>query len=164
LLVDSWLVSAGGAGVAVLGVVLESVEEEVPAGCAVSAAAGAASVAGVAAGGSGRAFGLPGVTVSTVAVFPMLEVGATLAFGCNPKPMVSSPVSLAGVIVGGPLRAAVETSGLVFRKVTVRFILPGRSADCSFCIRATAVGSGGGTGTPNLTSLFLASPARAESG
>src|ERR1700688_2036597 len=119
---------------------------------------------GVSAGGSGRAFGLPGVTVSTVAAFPMLEVGTVLAFGCNPKPMVSSPDSLAGVMVGGPLRAAVETSGLVFRTVMVRFILPGRSADCSFCIRATAVGSGGGTGTPNLTSLFLESPAREESG
>ena len=98
LLVDSWFVLAGGAGV---------VE---PAGGGVSVfagvvseVAGAASVAGVAAGGSGKAFGLPGVTVSTAAVLPMLEGAAIAAFGCSPKPMVSSPDSLAGVIVGAPL-------------------------------------------------------------
>src|SRR5579864_3844165 len=155
LLVDSWLVLAGGAGVVEL------------AGCGVSVAAGVVSEdAGAAsvAGGSGKAFGLPGVTVSTAAVFPMLELVAALAFGCNPNPMVSSPDSLAGVMVGGPERAAAETSGLVFRKLMLRLIIPGRSADCSFCIRATAVGSAGGTGTPNLTSLFLESPAREESG
>src|SRR6266700_5336698 len=160
LLVDSWLVSAAGAGVVVL------------AGCVVSVvvagdesvAAGAGSVPGVVAAGGGRAFGLPGVTVSTVAVFPIVEVEAAFALGCKLKPIVSSPDSLAGVMVGAPLCAAVETSGPVFRTPIDRFKIPGRSVDCCFCIRATAVGSGGGTGTPNLTSLFLASPARPESG
>ena len=68
-----------------------------------SAGAGVASVAGVAAGGSGRASALPGVTVWTVAVFPMLEGAAIFAVGCKPKPIVSSPDSLAGVMVGAPL-------------------------------------------------------------
>src|SRR5579863_2131389 len=43
-------------------------------GCAESVAAGAASEEGVAAGGLGRALGLPGVIVSTAAVLPTLEV------------------------------------------------------------------------------------------
>ena len=102
--------------------------------------------------------------VCTAAVLPMLELEAAFALGCNPKPMVSSPDSLAGVIVGVPLCAAVETSGPFFRTVIVRLIIPGRSVDCSFCILARAVGSAGGTGTPNLTSLFFASPAMGESG
>ena len=165
LLVDSWLVLAGGAGVVVLvgAVVFESLELPV-APVAGSAAAGAGSVAGVEAVGGGREFGLPGVTVSTVAVLPILEVEAPFVLGCKLKPMVSSPDSLAGVIVGAPERAAAETSGPVFNTVIVRFTIPGRSADCSICIRATAVGSEGGTGTPNLTSLFFASPERLESG
>src|SRR5580692_249022 len=108
LLVDSWLGFAGAAGVVASDagcVVLESVAATagvsvVAAGESVEAA-GAASVA-AAAGGAGRALGLPGVIVSTVALLPMLEEGATMAFGCNPKPMVSSPVSLAGVMVGAP--------------------------------------------------------------
>src|SRR5579863_3947644 len=106
LLVDSWLVSAGCAGVVVFagGVALESVEAPVlPAGCAVSVAvavplvtAGVASApVGVSPGGLGSAFGLPGVIVSTVAVLPTLEVAAAFAFGCKLKPMVSSPDSLA---------------------------------------------------------------------
>jgi len=98
LLEDSWLVLAGVAGVAALA----GWDVSVFAGAAASEAAGTVSGAGVAAGGSGNAFGLPGVTVSTVAVFPTLDVVAALAFGCNPKPMVSSPDSLAGVMVGGP--------------------------------------------------------------
>ena len=98
LLVDSWLVLAGGAGV----VVLAGCVESVVVGDA-SAAAGAASVAGVVSAGPGRASGLPGVTVSTVAVLPRLEGEAALALGCKLKPIVSSPDSLAGVMVGGPL-------------------------------------------------------------
>ena len=86
------------AGVAVLAGCVVSVVAGV-----VSEAAGAASVAGEVAAGAGRAFGLPGVIVSTVAVLPIPEVGATVAFGCNPNPMVSSPDSLAGVMVGAPL-------------------------------------------------------------
>ena len=169
LLDDSWLLLAGGAGVVVLAgcVALESGEVPVLAGCVVSVApeavpeaAGAASVAG----GLGRAFGLPGVIVSTAAVFPTLDVVAALALGCKLNPMVSSPDSLAGVIVGGPLRAAVDTSGDVFRKLMVRFTIPGRVADCYFCIRATASGSGGGIGTPNFVSLLFASPTSGESG
>src|SRR5258708_5035471 len=98
LLVDSWLVLAGGAGVVVLVGWVASVVVGVG-----SVAAGAASVPEVAPGGTGRESGLPGVTVSTVAAFPTLEVEAAFALGCKLKPMVSSPDSLAGVMVGGPL-------------------------------------------------------------
>jgi len=73
------------------------------AGGAVSVVAGAASEAGVVAGGCGRASGLPGVMVSTAAVLPTLVVVAAGVFGCKLKPMVSSPDSLAGVMVGAPL-------------------------------------------------------------
>src|SRR5579863_6379700 len=111
LLVDSWLVLAGGAGVAFAGCVesadagvdalagciaLESVESPVVAGCdasvvgaGVSEAAGGVSVAGVFAASGGRAFGLPGVIVSTAAVLPMLEAEAAFALGCKLNPMVS---------------------------------------------------------------------------
>ena len=106
MLVDSWLVSAGGAGVVVAAGCVVSVvvagAGSVAAGVA-SVAAGAASVAGVESAGVDMEFGLPGVTVSTVAVFPTLEPVATFALGCKLKPMVSSPDSLAGVMVGGPL-------------------------------------------------------------
>ena len=84
-------------------VVLESVDPVV-AGCVVvsvvagaaSEPAGVASVAGVVEAGGGRALDLPGVIVSGRRA-PNARLGATLAFGCNPKPMVSSPDSLAGV-------------------------------------------------------------------
>ena len=82
--------------------VLEACEESVVVAGA-SEAAGAASVAGESGAGGGRAFGLPGVIVSTAAVLPMLEAEAALALGCKLNPMVSSPDSLAGVMVGGPL-------------------------------------------------------------
>jgi len=98
LLVDSWLALAGGAGVAVLAGCGASVVVGVA-----SVAAGAASVAGAGSVDEGREPGLPGVTVSTVAVLPILEVEAAFALGCKLKPMVSSPDSLAGVMVGGPL-------------------------------------------------------------
>lgn len=65
--------------------------------------AGAESVADFGSAGAESEFGLPGVTVSTVAVLPILEPVAVPALGCKLKPMVSSPDSLAGVIVGGPL-------------------------------------------------------------
>ena len=102
---DSWLGSAGVAGFVGLAgcAAVESLEVPVGAGWVVSVAAGAASVAGVGSASGGRAFGLPGVTVSTVAVFPTLELEAAPALGCKLKPMVSSPDSLAGVIVGAPL-------------------------------------------------------------
>ena len=87
-----------------------SVEAPVLTGCVVSVvvdvvseAAGTASVAGGFAAGAGRALGLPGVTVSTVADVPMPVAVAALALGCKLNPMVSSPDSLAGVIVGAPL-------------------------------------------------------------
>ena len=124
MLVDSWLVSAGVAGVVVVAGCVVSVVAGL-----VSVAAGAASVAGVSAAGGGREFGLPGVTVSTVAVLPMLEVEAAFAFGCNPKPMVSSPDSLAGVMVGAPAWAAAETSGPVFRTPMDRLTRFGRLVD-----------------------------------
>ena len=165
MLVDSWLEFAGGAVVVAGGVAVESVVE-VPDALPVEGAAEAgAESAGDAAGG-GNALALPGVMVSTVAVLPMLEPVATAGMlGCNVNPMVSSPDSLAGVMVGSPLRAAAETSGPVFRRPAIdRLTNPSRLADCSFCIRAIAVGSAGGTGMPNFTSLFFASPAREDSG
>ena len=78
LLLDSWLLLAGAAGV----VAVESVEVPVAAGDwvvsvpdpGVSVAAGAALLAGAAsAAGAGKALGLPGVMVSTAAVLPTLE-------------------------------------------------------------------------------------------
>jgi hypothetical protein len=100
-------------------VALESVEASVAAGWVASVVAAGGSEAG-----GGRAFGLPGVIVSTAAVLPILEAEAAFALGCKLNPMVSSPDSLAGVMVGGPLRAAAETSGLVFRTPMLRLIIP----------------------------------------
>ena len=45
----------------------------------------------------------PGVTVSTVAVLPVPDPPLMPSVGGPPKLRVSSPVSLAGVIVGAPL-------------------------------------------------------------
>ena len=46
---------------------------------------------------------LPGVTVSTVVELPAPPTPVMPRVGGGPKPRVSSPVSLAGVIVGAPL-------------------------------------------------------------
>ena len=103
LLVDSWVLSAGAAGVAL-----------VLAGCVVSVAAGVASVAAGVASDAGAAFEefatgwarvvvVPGVTVSTVAVLPDAEPAPRVAVGCGPKERVSSPDSPNGVIVGAPV-------------------------------------------------------------
>ena len=171
--VDSWLLSAGAAGVVVaagcaalesVGVAagvlpaLESVESVV-------VAAGAASVDPVVAGAIELAD--PGVTVSTVAELPVAPGAPVMPnVGGVPKFSVSSPDSLAGVIVGAPVCADAETSGPVFSAMIDLRSIPGRSwaASCSFCILATAEGSGWGTGIPNLVSLALASPAIEESG
>src|ERR1700675_2133707 len=97
LLVDSWLLSAGLTGV------VESTGCAVP-GSVTPVLAGLSDV-DEAAGSTGRVDNelLPGVTVSTVAV--LLAPGAPVmpSVGGPPKLRVSSPVSLAGVIVGGPL-------------------------------------------------------------
>ena len=105
LLLDSWLGSALGAGVDVFAgcAALESPVLPVAAGWAGSVEAGAGSVADVELAGAVREFGLPGVTVSTVAEDPILDPVAAPALGCKLKPIVSSPDSLAGVMVGGPL-------------------------------------------------------------
>ncbi|MGH9680436.1 MAG: hypothetical protein ACRD4Y_10840, partial [Candidatus Acidiferrales bacterium] len=107
LLVDSWLLSAAGEGVAP-GVALafpESVVEESVA-AVVSEEAGAALAELVPEVSAGSALELPGVTVSTVAEFVVAE--PTLMPGVDGivKPRVSSPVSLAGVMVGAPACAA----------------------------------------------------------
>ena len=103
MLLDSWLELAGGvvvvAGCVALVSVAAAPEEE-------SEAAGVAPAGVVARAGS--AFALPGVMVSTAAVLPMLEPATAGTFGCKLKPIVSSPDSLAGVMVGSPLRAAAE--------------------------------------------------------
>jgi hypothetical protein len=110
---------------------------------------------------------VPGVTVSTTAVvdgpFPDGEPPpADMLPGVNVSP---SP-SPSGVRLGAPVRAAVETSG-PFRSAPSGLLirLPRcRGKFCSFCIRANAVGSGWGTGAPNLVNLSFASAARGESG
>src|ERR1017187_5518197 len=163
LLVDSWVVSAGGV-VVVVAAAAGAASGVAGVGDAASDDAGAASgVAASVAGAASDAFSagamglaLPGVTVSTVAVLPGPE--PMLMFGpiCGPKLSVSSPDSLAGVIVGAPLCDAVETSGRTFRKLVDRVTSPGRAfaaSVCSFFIRASATGSGGGMGIPNLVSL-----------
>src|SRR5579871_250755 len=74
--------------------------------------------------GAGSDSGLPGVIVSTAAVLrtPTLEEPEAGEFGCSAIPRVSSPDSLAGVMVGSPLLAAMETSGEFFRMPVIRLI------------------------------------------
>jgi len=98
LLVDYWLLSAGGAGAVELvlfalsvGLAVVSEDDE-----------GVASPA-VAGGCAANEELLPGVTVSTAAELPAPPTPVMPRVGGPPKPRVSSPVSLAGVIVGGPL-------------------------------------------------------------
>src|SRR5260370_2935159 len=104
LLVDSWLVSAGFAGVVL------------SAGCAAFGSAAPLLSGGLAllldedgvgsvelAVGCAATERVPGVTVSTVAVLPVPPPPVMPSVGGPPKLRVSSPVSLAGVIVGAPL-------------------------------------------------------------
>src|SRR5260221_10224143 len=115
---------------------------------------------------------LPGVATSMTAVLPTgLEPPAPAIRACPPPPVKTSPrevESVSGCICGGPLRAATIISfpGPVFTMDSGLLIIPGfgRAAFCSACIHANAFGSGCGTGTPNATSLFFASPANGESG
>ena len=106
LLVDSWLLSAGGAGVVelagnadpelapfVLSVGLVVVSEGDEDAASPELAGGCAAKEEL----------LPGVTVSTAAELPAPPTPVMPRVGGPPKPRVSSPVSLAGVIVGGPL-------------------------------------------------------------
>jgi hypothetical protein len=110
---------------------------------------------------------VPGVTVSTTAVVPAPLLDAP----GEPTPVVpgvsvSDPASLGGSRLGGPTRAAIETSGPFFSTDMPLFSSPprGRGSFCSCCIRAIAPGSGCGTGAPIATSLAFASPASGESG
>ena len=122
LLEDSWLGLAGAAAAVEFAAWVESVLVELsvePAGAG-SADAGASLVEGVVAGVCVRLSELPGVIVSTVAELPMLTPPPPATLGCRPNPIVSSPDSLAGVIVGAPVRAANETSGLVFNTLIAR--------------------------------------------
>ncbi len=159
LLEDSWPALAVAAEVVEVAAWVESVLDElsvdVEAGCAGSVDAGVSLVEEAAGVVCVKLSALPGVIVSTVAELPMLAPPPPATLGCKPKPIVSSPDSLAGVMVGAPLRAARDMSGLVFSTPIALWILPGRSTDSSFCIRATASGSAGGTGPANLPSLFF---------
>ena len=104
LLVDSWLLSAGFAGVVVLegcaafGSASPALEE----GAALLSDGERAGSAELAAGWAVNEL-VPGVTVSTVAVLPSPDPPVMPSVGGPPKLRVSSPVSLAGVIVGAPL-------------------------------------------------------------
>ena len=106
LLVDSWLLSAGGAGVVELA---GSADPELaPFALSVGLAPVSEDDEGVAspdvAGGcAANEELLPGVTVSTAAELLTPPTPVMPRVGGPPKPRVSSPVSLAGVIVGGPL-------------------------------------------------------------
>ena len=102
LLVDSWLLSAGWAAVVSFAGCVEF-------GSAVLLEAGGFALLSDAEGGVSPAVGctdggvLPGVTVSTVAVLPGPAPPPMPKAGGVPKVRVSSPVSLAGVMVGAPL-------------------------------------------------------------
>ena len=104
LLVDSWLLSAGAAGVVELAgcAALGSEAPVVPGGLALlSDWDRTGSV--VFAAGCSVGERVPGVTVSTVAVLLDPAPPIMPRIDGPPKLSVSSPVSLAGVIVGGPL-------------------------------------------------------------
>ena len=115
LVVDSWLWSAGWAvvvsfaGCVEFGSAVVSFAGCVEFGSAVLLLAGGfallSDAEGVASAAAGCADGgvLPGVTVSTVAVLPVPAPPPTLKVGGVPNVRVSSPVSLAGVMVGAPL-------------------------------------------------------------
>ena len=106
LLVDSWLLSAGGAGAVELAGCTDT--ELAPVVLSVEPALlseddeGAGSPE-LAAGRASNEELLPGVTVSTAAELPAPPTPVMPSVGGPPKPRVSSPDSLAGVIVGGPL-------------------------------------------------------------
>src|SRR6266403_732681 len=106
LLVDSWLLSAGAAGVVELAgcAALGSEVPVVPGGLALPSDG---DRMGSVVFGAGCSVGdrVPGVTVSTVAVLPAPVPPIIPRVDGPPKLSVSSPVSLAGVIVGGQLRS-----------------------------------------------------------
>src|SRR6266436_8899175 len=112
LLVDSWLLSAGAAGVVELAgcAALGSEVPVVPDRLALLSE-GDRVVFGVFKAGCPVGEPAPGVTVSTVAVLPIPVPPIIPRVDGPPKLSVSSPVSLAGVIVGGPLCADIDTSG-----------------------------------------------------
>src|SRR6266853_4124001 len=160
LLVDSWVLSAGGAGVGVSAgcAALGSAAPELAGGLALLSDVDGAGAAEFAVGCAANE-PIPGVTVSTVAVLPVPDPPVMPSVDGPPKLRVSSPVSLAGVMVGGPVRADIDTSGPVLRMPMDRCKMFGRlRASSSFCIRATATGSGCGTGIPNLVRFAFASP------
>ena len=155
--VDSWaLVSRGGAVVELAAVALWAGRGCVRIGrsrqqvAVLSDAEDAAGAASELAAGwgvvSAEEAAVPGVTVSTVAVLPTAAFGPVMpTAGVGPRVSVSSPDSLAGVNVGGPLRAAMVTSGPLFRipverRITARTLA--RGFRLGLCIRATASGSG----------------------
>src|SRR5260370_7208672 len=80
--------------------------------------------------------------------------------GGPPKLRVSSPVSLAGVIVGAPVCADADTSGPFLSTANDRRMKPGRlrAASSSFSIRATAHPSRCAHGTPTFVTPAFASP------
>jgi hypothetical protein len=103
LLVDSWFLLAGCAAVVFAGgVAFGSAEPPLAGGLALLSDEDGVGSVELAAGCAVEA-PVPGVTVSTVAVLPAPVPTPMPRVGGPPKLRVSSPVSLAGVIVGGPL-------------------------------------------------------------
>src|SRR6266566_1271154 len=104
LLVDSWLLSAGAAGVVELAgwAALGSEVLAVPGGLALLSDGDGTGSVEFAAGSSVGEAAPAGVTVSTVAVLPVPPPPVIRRVDGPPKLRVSSPISLAGVIVGAP--------------------------------------------------------------
>ena len=103
LLVDSWLLSAGFAGVVELAGWAVPGSATPALGVGLSDDDDAAGSAELVAGCAANELLLPGVTVSTAAVLPAPPNPVIPSVGGPPKLRVSSPVSLAGVIVGAPV-------------------------------------------------------------
>ena len=113
-------------------------------------AAGEGVAAGVAAAGGLELLSDPAGTLSTAT--PLLPVPKLPPLTLIPFPapglITSPPFSLGGVRFGCPECAAMETSGMERSALSGALIrlLCARGTCCSFCILATAVASGFGTG------------------
>ena len=114
-------------------------------------AAGAGVAAGVAAAGGLELLSNPAGTLSTATpLLPVPKLPPLTLIPSSPAPglITSPPFPLGGVRFGCPECAAMETSGMERSALSGALIrlLCARGTCCSFCILATAVASGFGTG------------------